>query len=157
MFDYVQEILNGNVDDYSAVSHCGHGANSYGLNVTVVRAPLALTFQHLWGGVYTNPLTANVEIAASFFFMRALLRAVENARTESSETRYLVAWSSFRGVANYYIKKQNGKWAKKVSLQPSRVSVDADIDAWADDNTQGVDAACRQFLKYLTRERTSTD
>src|SRR5687768_15389170 len=42
--------------EYAAVSHAGHGANSYGLNVYLVTETLAVFIQLSWGGVYSDRL-----------------------------------------------------------------------------------------------------
>jgi len=65
-FEYVKELLTGSVDDYSAISHQGHGVNSYGLNVSIVQGRLAIIFQHGWGGVYSNPMKDLTAITACF-------------------------------------------------------------------------------------------
>ncbi len=55
MFDrYVTEAVALPVDDYVAISHSGHGANSYGLNYHLVYGPIAIFAQTSWGGVYMD-------------------------------------------------------------------------------------------------------
>jgi hypothetical protein len=55
--------LTDQVDDYTAVSHSGHGINSYSINVSIVKAPLAVLFQLSWGGVYGYPVMEYGSIA----------------------------------------------------------------------------------------------
>ena len=52
--EYPGEVLSGRVADYVAVSHAGHGANSYGISLHLVYGRLAVFVQTLWGGVYTD-------------------------------------------------------------------------------------------------------
>lgn len=53
-FAYPLEALTSGVGNYVAVSHAGHGLNSYALNYHLVYGRLALFTQTLWGGVYAD-------------------------------------------------------------------------------------------------------
>jgi len=46
------DYLRGPVPDHLAVSHAGHGVNSYSLNIRLACGPLAALVQVGWGGVY---------------------------------------------------------------------------------------------------------
>ncbi|MDQ1740884.1 MAG: hypothetical protein QOE53_2536 [Pseudonocardiales bacterium] len=52
--DPAREVLTRPVSDYVAVSHAGHGVNSYAVNYHLVYRSLALFAQAGWGGVYTD-------------------------------------------------------------------------------------------------------
>ncbi|MFD1047412.1 hypothetical protein ACFQ1S_18620, partial [Kibdelosporangium lantanae] len=49
---YILEVLTGPVEDYVAVSHAGHGVNSYAVNYQLVHGPVAVFAQEGWGGIY---------------------------------------------------------------------------------------------------------
>ena len=52
--EYPAEVLSVDVPDYVAVSHAGHGVNSFAVSLHLVYGSLALFTQTLWGGVYTD-------------------------------------------------------------------------------------------------------
>jgi hypothetical protein len=51
---YLKEVRTSRVPAYVALSHAGHGINSYSLNYDLVVGSLALFAQVSWGGVYTG-------------------------------------------------------------------------------------------------------
>jgi hypothetical protein len=86
-----------NADDYVAVSHAGHGINSYGLNLYLVTGPVGVFVQHLWGGHYDDPQRSNAEVTRTYVLLRELLAALKEpapqparyvlSNTATSETR----------------------------------------------------------------------
>ena len=50
----VDEVVKEDLEDYVAVSHAGHGVNSYSINYALVSGSLGLFLQTLWGGVYMD-------------------------------------------------------------------------------------------------------
>jgi hypothetical protein len=155
-FRYVDELLSGYVADYTAVSHSGHGINSYGLNVSIVTGPLALVFQHSWGGGYSNPTNDLIEIAACFSYMRSLIDSASTPETEDRSLRHVIAWSNFRGIADYYTRSGNEEWLKHTqeSSHPI-VRLDGDDRRSVDRETEPLDAACTRFLECITEEAGS--
>ncbi len=156
-FHYANEILAGPVDDYSAVSHSGHGVNSYSINVSIVKGPLAVVFQHGWGGVYDRPVMEFARLAASFAEMRFLFdSALHNC--EDTTVAHLVTWSGFRGVAEYWAKNEIGTWAKAdARARHPMVRFDADERRAVDIGRESVEAACRRFLGYMTVPEPPSD
>jgi hypothetical protein len=149
-FSYAKEILDGPVDDYSAVSHSGHGVNSYSINVSIVKAPLAVIFQHSWGGIYSNPVMEFAKIATCFAEMQLLFKSALRSGDESP-LAHLIAWSGFRNVAEYWAKDGNGEWASGDD-RPRRplVRFDSDKRRAIDIDPDTIDAACRRFVECLT-------
>lgn len=99
---YVDEALASPVDDYLAISHAGHGVNSYGLNYHLVYGPLALFTQNGWGGVYTDPVESQARVAATFRLAADLIASSKSHRSadhERSRVQLVVAFSDFRGVS----------------------------------------------------------
>lgn len=79
-----------------AVSHAGHGLNSYGLNVVTVGGPFAVFVQHGFGGVYTDPLRARLRINEAYTYLHVLLEADE--LPDASNPKWLLLYSEFRGT-----------------------------------------------------------
>lgn len=65
MFDheYLEDVLAERVEDYVAVSHAGHGINSYAINYHLVYGRLVILMQVGWGGVYTDNEKAAAKLA----------------------------------------------------------------------------------------------
>ena len=83
--------------EYAAVSHAGHGLNSYGLNVYLVTESLAAFIQLSWGGVYSDRQESHARVARAFVLLSELL---EGAVNTDPETRPVLVYSDFRGVAS---------------------------------------------------------
>ena len=97
---YPGEILKASVADYFAISHAGHGANSYSINYHLVLGPLALFTQVCWGGVYMDNAQAVAAMAAQFAGIAALLPIAEaRAATWNGARRLLVLESTFSFAA----------------------------------------------------------
>ena len=79
-----------------ALSHAGHGVNSYGLNIVCAIGPVAVVAQIGWGGAYMDDVRARSEIAQLFGLIDGLPRA------SYAVPRVLVSYSSFRGTARYW-------------------------------------------------------
>jgi hypothetical protein len=147
-FFYAKEILTGPVDEYSAVSHSGHGVNSYSINVSIVKGPVAVLFQDSWGGVYSRPVMEFARLAACFAEMRLLFKsALKNC--DDKGVAHLVTWSGFRNVAEYWAKNEIGNWAM-ADARPPMVRFDADERRAIDIEPESVEASCRRFLGYMT-------
>lgn len=101
MFDsYVSEALCADVEPYVAVSHAGHGVNSYALNYHLVYGPLLLFTQAHFGGVYSDPEQDRAEVAQQFRECADLIAAVDALGGETPRrTRLFVAFSPMRSIA----------------------------------------------------------
>lgn len=51
---YVHTLLDRAVEDHVAVTHAGHGTNSYSLNLGIKAEGLLVAVQRPWGGVYRD-------------------------------------------------------------------------------------------------------
>jgi hypothetical protein len=78
-----------------ALSHAGHGANSYGLNLVTSKGPVAAFVQHLWGGVYTDPLRSLIHINTTYSRLHVLFEGVPGSRRDQP-ARWLLVFSEFR-------------------------------------------------------------
>ena len=98
--EYLQEALAGKTPDYLAVSHGGHGFNSYSLNYQLVDGSLVLMAQALWGGIYMEEPETSARVAALFDRCAALIAAMERAKSQGLMTarpgRLVVFESDFR-------------------------------------------------------------
>ena len=100
MFDtYPLEAVTGPVDDYVAVSHAGHGINSYGLNYHLVFGWIAVFVQVGWGGAYHGNDSVQ-RIEAWFSKCGGVLDAAarHNPRPRDRSGRLIVAQSDIREV-----------------------------------------------------------
>jgi hypothetical protein len=97
MFDeaFAEDILANRVPDYAAVSHAGHGVNSYAINYHLVHGQLAILMQTGWGGVYTDNGEAAERLARLWGRVDAMLQRTPPA----VEDRLLVIYSGLRGVS----------------------------------------------------------
>jgi hypothetical protein len=96
MFDAVEDL----VDHWDraplfAMSHAGHGVNSYGLNVITAAGPVAACVQHGFGGAYSDPVEDLEQIAATYARLHQVLAAADG---DDSPARWLLLFSNFRGI-----------------------------------------------------------
>lgn len=92
--DPAAELDDGPVEDYFAVSHAGHGVNSYAVNYTLVFRGLALYAQESWGGIYEDRAEATARVAAMFDRAAALISAAR----PGDDTRKVYISSNFRKI-----------------------------------------------------------
>lgn len=97
---YLVETVAESVEDYVAVSHAGHGANSYGLNYHLVHGPIAVFTQTSWGGVYGDADESAAEVTRQLTQCAELIAAAETSveRLPESPARLVVAESTFRAT-----------------------------------------------------------
>lgn len=79
-----------------ALSHAGHGINSYGLNLVTSGGPVAAFVQHGYGGAYADPVRDRIDINATYSRLHVLLGATRQIETD--EVRWLLLYSQFRDV-----------------------------------------------------------
>lgn len=79
---FIVELLTGEAEAYAAMSHAGHGINSYTLNYTVVHEDLALLVQSPWGGAYMDSAETAREWAQLMDRCAALIDTFQLARRE---------------------------------------------------------------------------
>jgi hypothetical protein len=89
------DVLAGRAPDYVAVSHAGHGVNSYAINYHLVCGPLAVLLQVGWGGIYTDNAAAARRLDGLFRRCEALHAAGATA----TGGRVLCVFSQLRGVS----------------------------------------------------------
>lgn len=78
--DYLREVLTKKTNDYVAVSHAGHGVNSYAINYHLVDGPLAVFAQVGWGGVYSDPVASGARVKELFDRIAKLISASHKAK-----------------------------------------------------------------------------
>ena len=92
--DLVSRIL-AERGPFFSLSHFGHGANSYGLNLVTAAGPIAAFMQHHYGGAYANPVRDLIGINSTYSRLHVLFRPVE--RRDGVPLRWLMIYSEFRG------------------------------------------------------------
>ena len=97
MFDAPDDLMGTwNRQPLFALSHAGHGVNSYGLNLAVAAGPVAAFVQHGYGGAYSDPVRDLERIAATYARLHQVITAAE--QHPSSPARWLLLMSKFRAV-----------------------------------------------------------
>jgi len=91
---FVTGVLAGG-PDYVAVSHAGHGINSYAINYHVVHGPLAVVMQVGWGGAYTDDAAAARRLGEVWRRCAAMLSRPGPA----PGARVLCVYSALRGLS----------------------------------------------------------
>jgi len=92
---FLTEVIADETQDYAAVGHAGHGANSYAISYFLVTGPLAVFVQVPWGGVYMDRKESAAEVRASFDLCADLIEAVQGvARTDSERLMLVYAGST---------------------------------------------------------------
>jgi hypothetical protein len=61
-----EQFLAGTAPDYLALSHAGHGVNSYAITYHLVYRGLGLFVQEGWGGIYADRQTDTASVADMF-------------------------------------------------------------------------------------------
>lgn len=95
---YLVEAVAGPIEDYVAVSHAGHGANSYGLSYHLVYGPVAIFAQTGWGGAYMDADESDAEASRQLAQCAELIATTEKSveRLPASPARLIVTESGFR-------------------------------------------------------------
>ncbi|QLY30093.1 hypothetical protein [Nocardia huaxiensis] len=94
-FGYPHDAMRHWLPDQVAVSHSGHGANSYAVNYHLVWGSLTLFAQTGFGGAYMDDRVAAARVRRMFEACRTLSESVENAR-RCPNHRLVVAYSDIR-------------------------------------------------------------
>ena len=81
---------------FFAMTHSGHGANSYGLNVVTSGGPFAAFLQHGYGGVYMDSLDTRLRINAAYTYLRRLFEKAVSRHEDTQPLRWLLLFSDFR-------------------------------------------------------------
>ena len=100
--DYLDEALAGPVQNYLAISHAGHGLNSYGLNYHLAYGPLVIFTQNGRGGFYGDSEADTERVATTFKFVGSLIALTDTLWPDGQQVpddQLIVAYSDFRGVA----------------------------------------------------------
>ncbi len=101
---YPAELLTGAPRDYIAISHAGHGANSYAINYHLVDGVIAVFAQIGWGGAYGDASESARRVNDLFRSVAQALAAVETARSrwlKSGRGRLVLIESDLRGLSSW--------------------------------------------------------
>ncbi|MFC5750015.1 hypothetical protein [Actinomadura rugatobispora] len=144
--DYVLEALSGRVEDYMAVSHAGHGANSYAISYHLVMGPLAVFAQTGWGGVYMDKEESTAAVKTMLSRCGEVLDALQELNEAQPSRRYdgrlVVGHSTFRGASFC-------RWA------PAAPSGDGSPWEWTDETPPSAADPYPALTKATTLLRTS--
>jgi hypothetical protein len=98
--EYVQAGMRERARSYVLVAHAGYGINSYAIHYYLVRGPLRVFVQIVWGGVYSNGPKHAAAVNRCFALLEHLILTVEAvvaAGHLQRSDRLVVAASSFYG------------------------------------------------------------
>jgi len=95
---YLEEARAGEIEDYVAVTHGGHGMNSYSLNYLLVLDPIVVMAQTHYGGVYTDSESATRRWALQVEGISELLAKASTLTRSGLGGRLVVADSNFRSL-----------------------------------------------------------
>jgi hypothetical protein len=96
----LKRLIAGDVPHLMAISHFGHGINSYAITYCLVYRGLALLVQEGWGGVYMNSQAQAASLAELFGHCQALIdRADAHPPGPGATRRLLCIESKLRGEA----------------------------------------------------------
>jgi hypothetical protein len=142
IFDYQPldfDYLRGALPDQFALSHSGHGANSYSLNIRFIVGPLAIHAQTAWGGIYSGTPSESPEwkaiqdvvgFAATFF--DPLWNPAKYANR-----RLLITFSDFRSGDQWTVTK----------LKRSVADSDSEAEEWTLTTEQTISLLRRVYRK----------
>jgi hypothetical protein len=82
---------------FVALSHAGHGVNSYALSLVTAAGPIAAFVQHPYGGAYSDPLKDLISINATYSRLHVFFHG--GARQVDQPLRWLLAFSALRGTS----------------------------------------------------------
>jgi hypothetical protein len=141
-------VLSGDTRDYLAVSHAGHGVNSYAVTYHLVYRGLALFVQEAWGGAYMDNDAQAASVADMFDRCRILVDLWE-ARLDSAAParRLLCLESRLRGTSAC------GWTSADLLREADGVRQDAPPAIMADDGRvpagqPGFDSPVQRFLRH---------
>jgi len=97
----IVDFLKGGVEPYFAISHAGHGMNSYALNLALVQDRISVFLQFGFGGAYTARVASRLEIANAFMLLERLLGYAE---ASSEGDAVVVTFSNLRGGAGVFVR-----------------------------------------------------
>ncbi|PIE00675.1 MAG: hypothetical protein CSA81_13565 [Acidobacteria bacterium] len=102
--NYMLELQSPRLDEYLAVSHAGHGINSYGLQLALVYGPLVIFVQNAFGGAYHGS-NAIKSIKETYSYITNILELLpEDVQSQFYSERLVVLWSGFRELSCYSVQ-----------------------------------------------------
>jgi len=93
--NFLLDVLRDEVGDYAAVSHAGHGINSYAINYHLVHGKLAVLMQVAWGGVYIDNAQAAQRLSE---YWARIAEMLDMPAGSADDRRLLVVYSDFRDM-----------------------------------------------------------
>ena len=131
---YLSEVVASGVENYVAVSHGGHGINSYAITYHLVYGRLALFAQTAWGGAYSATASASARVAAQFGRCAELIDTYETYAAADllplAPARLIVIESDLggRGIARWLPEPTGDDESAADWLVPSMHDTEAPID-----------------------------
>ena len=97
---FIVDVLHDRVEDYVAISHAGHGINSYAINYHLVHGDLAVLMQVGYGGFeMDNPRNAE-KLAGHWAQIAEMLATPPGPRT-AAQQRMVIIYSDLRPNSSF--------------------------------------------------------
>jgi hypothetical protein len=101
--------------DQIAISHAGHGINSYALNFRLALGPLALLVQQSWGGVYGDSAAEAQAWGDLVGRVSSLIESLDSpARAGWHQREFLLTAINFRTNGFLLEAFRDGQWVKLI-------------------------------------------
>lgn len=119
--DYLMEtvdVLRSPVADQFALSHAGHGVNSYSLNLRLAIGDLAMLVQVAWGGAYGDASIDGAKWNDTMLYVSEILDLF-NLKSKSGwhQRKFLVTYSDFRMDGARLEAFEDGKWIPLIETE----------------------------------------
>jgi hypothetical protein len=137
---YLEEVVGKRLDDYVAVSHAGHGVNSYSINYHLLYGPIGVFAQTAWGGGYMDNEKQAGALRDQFGRCHALIRSadlVAESGRLSESGRLVVVESDFREELSRW------GWLERPLTEAK------EVQGWLEDGTTKQASALAAALGWL--------
>jgi hypothetical protein len=141
------EVIGGRPATYLAVSHAGHGVNSYAITYHLVYRGLALFVQEAWGGGYLDNEVQAAKLTDIFDRCAGLIDKCERQRSAQEPSRWLLCLDSrLRGTSacGWIPAGGTGDDPEAGRVEPAIVAADGRVSA----GRPGGNTPRQQFLRH---------
>lgn len=100
---YVEGLIAGTMPDHVAVSHSGHGVNSYALSFGIAWGQLGLLAQVAWGGAYDDAAQAARRWDEALSRCQRIVAVIQPPFVVADRKRVVYVESDYRQIRNCLI------------------------------------------------------
>lgn len=104
--------------DQIAISHAGHGINSYALNFRLALGPLAILVRQSWGGAYGDSAAESEAWKDLIDKVNGLIETLDSpVRPGWHQREFLLTSSNFKTSGFLLEALRNGEWIKLIETE----------------------------------------